>query len=495
MLINKNNNSTLLYIFLIIHFSIWTLIPTFVYENLPLDTIEALVWGNGIEWGNNKHPPLSIFFTELIYSIFKTNNFAYYLLCQTFILINFIYIYKLSKFFFDEKRTQIFIVFLTSLIFYYSLSSTEFNVNICILPFWTSAIYYTFKSVEKNKNKDWALLGLVCALGFLSKYIIAYLFFGIIVFLIFIFAKEKKINLKIFISLFVFIVIISPHILWLIENNFETIKYAFGRVSAYSKFYQSLIFFLKQLIFFFILFLFHFIFFKFSFNSKNLFSKKSIFLICIFVVPFVLILITSIITGSKIRTAWLMPFYSISCLAITYYFFDLKNKKLFILFIFLYLLNPVIFLGSFYSDYTKNRTKDAREKRVLYEGKRISEIAQQEWNKISNKKIMYVIGDEWYGGNLSYHLKDRPYLYIHKDMEFWYANKDIKSLSEIMNYGVILIEKDLHEINASFMQYNDKNLFYLKDEKNKIKFFNCKLEKKRLENDKLNIFVVYPGCK
>ena len=76
MLINKNNNSTLLYIFLIIHFSIWTLIPTFVYENLPLDTIEALVWGNGIEWGNNKHPPLSIFFPELIYSIFKTNDFA-----------------------------------------------------------------------------------------------------------------------------------------------------------------------------------------------------------------------------------------------------------------------------------------------------------------------------------------------------------------------------------------------------------------------------------
>ena len=206
-------------------------------------------------------------------------------------------------------------------------------------------------------------MGLVCALGFLSKYIIAYLFFGIIVFLIFIFVKEKKLNLKIFISLFIFVVIISPHILWLSENNFETVKYAFGRVAAYSKFYQSLIFFLKQLIFFFILFLLHFIFFKFSFNSKNVFSKKSIFLICIFVVPFVLILITSIITGSKIRTAWLMPFYSISCLAITYYFFDLKNKKFLVLFIFLYLLNPAIFLGSFYSDYTKNRTKDAREKR------------------------------------------------------------------------------------------------------------------------------------
>ncbi len=495
MLINTNKYSTFFYIFIIIHLLIWTLIPSITNENLPLDTIEALVWGNGLEWGNNKHPPLSIFFVELIYFFFKKNDFAYYLLSQIFILINFLYIYKLSKFFFTDKKTQISIVFLTSLIFYYSFSSVEFNVNICLLPFWTSAIYYTFIAIEKNQSKDWVLLGVVCALGFLSKYIIAYLFIGIVTFIIITFIINKKINFKIFISFFIFLILISPHILWLIQNNFETINYAFERAGAYSKFYQSIIFFLKQLIFFFILFLLHFIFFKLNFNFKNFFSKKSIFLICIFAVPFILILITSIVTGSKIRTAWLMPFYSISCLVITYFLFSIKTKSYGILFIFFYLLNPAIFLGSFYSDYTKNRTKDEREKRVLYEGKKIAQIVQKEWNKISDKEIKYIIGDEWYGGNLSYHLKDRPHLYIHKDMEFWYANKNIKSLKEMMNYGAVLIEKDLHEINASFKQYNGNNFFYLKDENNKIKFYNCNLEMKRLKNYKLNIFFVYPGCK
>ena len=30
------------------------------------------------------------------------------------------------------------------------------------------------------------------------------------------------------------------------------------------------------------------------------------------------------------------------------------------------------------------------------------------WNKKYKSKINYVLGDEWWGGNLSYHLRSRP---------------------------------------------------------------------------------------
>ena len=39
--------------------------PTIVNQNLPLDTIEALAWGSNLDWGFNKHPPLSAFFCEV----------------------------------------------------------------------------------------------------------------------------------------------------------------------------------------------------------------------------------------------------------------------------------------------------------------------------------------------------------------------------------------------------------------------------------------------
>ena len=42
-----------------IHMLVWTLVPTLVNRNLPLDVVEALAWGHEWEWGYEKHPPLS----------------------------------------------------------------------------------------------------------------------------------------------------------------------------------------------------------------------------------------------------------------------------------------------------------------------------------------------------------------------------------------------------------------------------------------------------
>ena len=85
MLINKKNLNNLFYIFVISHLILWTLIPSFTNSNLPLDTIEALAWGSNLDWGFNKHPPISAFVVELFYQTFGSQDWAYYLL--TFCLI------------------------------------------------------------------------------------------------------------------------------------------------------------------------------------------------------------------------------------------------------------------------------------------------------------------------------------------------------------------------------------------------------------------------
>ena len=52
------------------HLIIWTAIPVLTNNNLPLDTIEALAWGSNLDWGFNKHPPMSAFAVEIFYQIF-----------------------------------------------------------------------------------------------------------------------------------------------------------------------------------------------------------------------------------------------------------------------------------------------------------------------------------------------------------------------------------------------------------------------------------------
>ena len=89
MKVKKNDINKNLILFLLAHLITWTLIPTISNINLPLDTIEALAWGNNPDWGYSKHPPVSAWATEFTYQIFGNQDWAYYLLSQLFVVFAF----------------------------------------------------------------------------------------------------------------------------------------------------------------------------------------------------------------------------------------------------------------------------------------------------------------------------------------------------------------------------------------------------------------------
>ena len=92
MTINNKNINNVFYIFVTAHLIFWTLIPSITNHNLPLDTIEALAWGSNLDWGFNKHPPMSAFFPQVFYLIFGPQDWTYYLLSQIFVIISFYYV-------------------------------------------------------------------------------------------------------------------------------------------------------------------------------------------------------------------------------------------------------------------------------------------------------------------------------------------------------------------------------------------------------------------
>ena len=148
----KKNYNQIFNIFLVTHLVIWTLVPSFSNINLPLDVIEALAWGTNLDWGWDKHPPLSVFFPGLFYQIFSNNDWAYYLLSQIFIVISFIVIFKLAKEFLKNEVRALCAVFLLEGIYFYNFTTPEFNVNVCQIPFWSLTVYYAWQSF-KNDNK------------------------------------------------------------------------------------------------------------------------------------------------------------------------------------------------------------------------------------------------------------------------------------------------------------------------------------------------------
>ena len=408
---NKNINNVF-YIFVSSHLIIWTIVPSITNNNLPLDTIEALAWGSNIDWGFNKHPPASAFFLEIFYQIFGSQDWVFYLLSQIFVIISFYFVFKFAQEILKNSLLSLISVLLLESIYFYNFTTPEFNVNVCQLPFWSLVVYYSWK-VFNSKNIqfiDCFLIGLFGALGFLSKYLFAYLLLSIAIFFIYSIYKKylKKFDFKYLIALEVFIVLLIPHFVWLHENNFITFTYGLARTGlessdaiAHIKF--PIIFLIKQ-----IGILIPFIFLiwllikkvNFKINHKD---KKLMFLIFINFLPLALMFLTSFFTGSKIRTMWMTPFYLFFGVLSVYLFqskINIKKLRVFFLcFLFLFFLSPVL-----YSYISISQI----DKRTDYPGKQIAKKVQLTWDQDFNDPIQFVIGDEWKAGNLSYHLKSRP---------------------------------------------------------------------------------------
>jgi len=407
-MIAKKNIIKVLILFLILHLFFWTLAPSISNINLPLDTIEALAWGSNLEWGFNKHPPFSAFAVEIFYTIFGSNDWAYYLLSQIFVVVSLIYVWKFSNEIFDEKIYSLLSVLTLSGIYYYNFTTPEFNVNVSQLPFWALTVYFFWKSINSNNRINWILFGIFSALGFLSKYLFIYILLAIFFYFILNIKIYKKFITNYLLSIAISLAILTPHFIWLFKNNFITIVYGLNRSSLTNTTWvdhleNPLVFIFKQILILIPFFIMIFILlkkFNFKFNLKN---RKNLFLVSINLIPIILILFTSIVSGAKIRTMWMTPFYLFFGTLFIEVFrknIDLKKiRKFLIFFLFLFVLSPAIYLGI--SIYDKNKRTD-------FPGKEIARLVQNKWNDNFVNDIKIVIGDEWFGGNLSYHLNSRP---------------------------------------------------------------------------------------
>jgi 4-amino-4-deoxy-L-arabinose transferase-like glycosyltransferase len=251
---------------------------------------------------------------------------------------------------------------------------------------------------------------LFAAFGFLSKYLFIYLLASIdllFIYLIFI-KKDRKFDFKYFVTLEVFLIILVPHLIWLNNNNFITITYGLARTgleqsSLIDHIKFPLIFLLKQIGILIPFFLLIFLLAKKIKLKINLKDKKLLFLLAINILPIVLIFLTSVITGSKIRTMWMTPFYLFFGTLFVYLFqaqINFKKLKPFVVgFIFLFFLSPILYA---YVSISKE------DKRTDYRGKGIALKTQYAWDQQFDTEINVVYGNEWNAGNLSYHLKSRP---------------------------------------------------------------------------------------
>ena len=232
---NTNDHDKRLLHYLFAFIAVWlillTVIPSVFYTVLPLDTIETIMWSHPFSMGNAKHPPLAAWLAGVFTVVFAHSDFAMYLLSQTMLAIGFVYMYRLGKEFFSTEKA-VFSVILLSTIIFYSFDSAKFNVNLPHMALWPMMVFYCCRGVKNDRMADWILFGIVSALSVLSK------FFGLVLlFALFLFILTGRDTRKFFrrpgpyVAFAVFLLVLAPYIVWLVQNDFLPFTYITNRVS------------------------------------------------------------------------------------------------------------------------------------------------------------------------------------------------------------------------------------------------------------------------
>jgi hypothetical protein len=182
-------------------------------------------------------------------------------------------------------------------------------------------------------------------------------------------------------------------------------------------------------------------------------NQKFIFLLFSFLLPFFLILITSIVTGSRIRTMWMIPFYSLIGVFFIFLYqgsINLKKLKSFnILLIIFLIISPTLYsLRSIYND-----------SRTGYEGKKIALQIEKEWKTISKDEISNVGFSEWYAGNLSYHLSNRPKVFLEENNNFY--KKSAVIVAKDIGPSLCNLKKNINVKNIVYKKIDNHDVCFI----------------------------------
>src|SRR5690349_5665367 len=122
---------------LLLHALVWTVLPTLLYANLPLDLIEALMYGREWQLGYDKLPPLPWWLVEIAW-LATGHDFSYYLLAQVAVCAALALVYATARPLIAGAGALVAVLVIDGL-HYLNYTSAKFNHDVIQLPFWALA--------------------------------------------------------------------------------------------------------------------------------------------------------------------------------------------------------------------------------------------------------------------------------------------------------------------------------------------------------------------
>ena len=216
--------------FLALHLVVWTALPSLLYPNLPLDLIEALTYGREWQLGYDKLPPLPWWLIEVVYRTVGIDA-AYYAFAQVAVIAAFALVWATACPLAGPRRALVAILIVDGL-HYFNYTAAKFNHDVIQLPFWALAGYAFHAALKRGRLLDWILLGIGIGFALWAKYFVVVLAAPLALFLLF--DRDARKTLATpgpWIALAIALVIMAPHLVWLVRNDFLPFAYASARAA------------------------------------------------------------------------------------------------------------------------------------------------------------------------------------------------------------------------------------------------------------------------
>src|SRR5262249_35082431 len=214
--------------FAALHLVVWTALPTILYKNLPLDLIEALTYGREWQLGYDKWPPLPWWVVEIVYRVFGS-DVAYYALSEVVIIATFALVFAAARPLAGAVGALVAVLIIDGL-HYFNYTAPKFNHDVIQLPFWALAGLAFHAALRHGRIADWLLVGFALGMALWAKYFVVLLAAPLALFLLL--DRDARRALATpgpWVAVAVALVVMAPHILWLVRNDFLPFAYASAR--------------------------------------------------------------------------------------------------------------------------------------------------------------------------------------------------------------------------------------------------------------------------
>jgi hypothetical protein len=197
-------------------------------QGLHPDMTEIVAWSRDLALGYLKHPPLAAWIARGWFDLFPLTEWSYYLLAMLMPGVTLWIVWRLSADYLDIEKRVIGLALLT-LIPFFNFQALKFNVNTVLMPLWAATTWWFLRSVRMRSALYAALAGAAAGGAMLGKYWSVFLLLGLgIAALI---DKRRAAYFRSpapWITIAVGLVVMAPHLYWLVENHFAPFSYAIG---------------------------------------------------------------------------------------------------------------------------------------------------------------------------------------------------------------------------------------------------------------------------